>query len=92
MAAPKMKPAAREGAAGDGAEDRDNTRNIPQTGSRVQWEVQVVNPLDGKPKRWDVYTNRDGAESVAATLRRHKFFVQIRRVDDEAAPVAKAAP
>jgi hypothetical protein len=54
-----------------------------------RWEVQIVNPADGKPKRWDTYDSRERAESVAATLRHHKFFVQVRRVDELALEAAK---
>ena len=47
-----------------------------------RWEVQVVHPVTGLPKVWDVYPDRERAEHVAANLRRHKFFVQVRRIDD----------
>ena len=54
------------------------------TGPR--WEVQIVNPADGQPKRWDAYDSRDRAESVAGTLRKHGFYVQIRRLADADVP------
>jgi len=54
--------------------------NAPTT---TRWEIQVVNPVDGRPKRWDVYDSRERAESVAATLRQHGFWCQVRRVDDD---------
>ena len=47
-----------------------------------RWEVQVLNPIDGKPKVWDTYAVRDRAESVAGTLRQHGFWCQVHRVDD----------
>lgn len=37
----------------------------------ARYEVQIVNPLDGRPKVWDLYDNRERAESIA----------QVRRVD-----------
>jgi len=51
------------------------------TGAR--YEVQIVNPADGTPRIWDVYADRERAESVAATLRHHGFFAQVHRVDAE---------
>jgi len=57
-----------------------------------RWEVQVVNPIDGKPKVWDTYAVRDRAESVAGTLRKHGFFVQVRRVDGDVERHAADAP
>jgi len=51
-----------------------------------RWQVEIVNPADGRPKIWDSYADRDRAESVAATLRHHGFFVQVRRDDDEPEP------
>jgi hypothetical protein len=59
--------------------------------SGPRWEVQIVNPADGKPKRWDVYDNRARAESAAATLRHHKFWVRVRRVDGDEFGVEKKA-
>ena len=49
----------------------------------ARYEVQVVNPIDGQPKLWDVYDNREAAEVVASRLRRHGFFAMIRRISDD---------
>ena len=55
-----------------------------------RWEVQIIVPDTGKAKVWDAYADRDRAESIAATLRYHGFFVQVRRLDDDAQ--VEAAP
>ena len=49
----------------------------------ARFEVQIVNPADGKPKVWDSYSTRERAETVAATLRHHGFFVQVRVAEDQ---------
>jgi len=46
-------------------------------------EVQIVHPVNGRPKVWDTYPDRAGAESVAATLRHHGMFSQVRRIDGD---------
>jgi hypothetical protein len=48
-----------------------------------RYEVQIVRPQDGRVVLWDKYTDRAKAESIAATLRKHGIFAQIRRVDEE---------
>lgn len=54
-----------------------------------RWQIEIVNPLDGKLKIWDHYVSRERAESVAATLRHHKIFAQIRRIDVETEEAAQ---
>ena len=59
---PNVKPAA-VGAAGVRAEARDDTRNIPQTGPRGQWRVEIVDPSNGRAKPWaPPYPTRAEAE------------------------------
>ncbi len=50
--------------------------------SAQHWQVQIINPANGKPKVWGSYPDRDRAQSVAATRRHHRFFAQIRRIDE----------
>ena len=76
---PDVKPAA--GAAGDGAEARNSTAK--NTAGAHRWQIEIVNPIDGRPKVWDRYDSRDCAESVAGTLRHHGFWCQVRRVEDD---------
>ena len=42
------------------------------------WQVEIVPPT-GIVKVWNRYADRERAESVAATLRHHGFFAQVRR-------------
>lgn len=49
----------------------------------AHYEVQIVNPATGRPKAWKTYAVRELAEVEAAKLRVHKFFVQIRCIDDQ---------
>jgi hypothetical protein len=51
--------------------------------SIARYEVQIVNPATGKPKTFSTHDNREAAEVEAGKLRRHGFFVQVRRVDDD---------
>ena len=53
----------------------------------ARYEVQIINPADGKPKVWDSYSSRERAETVASTLRHHGFFAQVRRADVDRAGV-----
>ena len=55
----------------------------------VRYEVQIVNPATGRPKVWATHDTREPAEVEAAKLRRHGFWVQVRRIevdDDQHAP------
>jgi len=51
-----------------------------------RWQVHIIVPDTGVAKIWDSYPDRERAESVAATLRFHKFFAMVLRVDPEPEP------
>ena len=51
--------------------------------SSPRWQVEIVHPVDGKPKVWDSYADRERAEQIARMLRKHGIFAQVRRVDGE---------
>ena len=50
-----------------------------------RYRVEIVHPVSGKPQVWDVYPTRERTVDIAAMLRKHGFYAQIRRheVDDD---------
>ena len=50
------------------------------------WEVQIIRPQDGKPKRWDVYPTRERAEAIVAHLTKHGIRAMVRTVYAEPEP------
>jgi hypothetical protein len=47
-----------------------------------RWRVEVVHPLNGRPKVWSTHDSRELAEVEAAKLRMHRMLAQVRRVDN----------